>query len=144
MTLQWYYAVFFLLCVNFLLWVQPKLLGNLEGYLFPVLSDIELIDHKYDPPPEGLRHVWTGKAHRNRNCNFVDIEWYLGPRTGPKVQVISFFEDMPKLRNIGVHHWDALVIYLTPDDVVKNSHATIIHDCGWPWLTRTPFHDSPR
>ena len=116
--------------------------GVIEGRLFPVMGQLELRDAMAVPPPE-YRTRWKGRAMKYRNCNFVRLEWYMGPRHGRHVEVDVGFTDPPEIRNAGELHWNGIVISLSAESTLRNSHADVLHKCPWrPWLTRTPFFTS--
>lgn len=116
--------------------------GKVEGYLFPVATRVELSNPR--PGNVEFRSLWDGKAEKLRDCSFVRLRWYLGPRDGPRVRVRSRFEDAPEIRPAGEMVWTELFIGLPADTVLGNSHAFVYHDCGWPWETQTLFFDSEK
>ena len=116
--------------------------GEVEGRIWPVMGQLELSEPEAYPPPS-YRTRWKGRATKLRNCNFVRLEWYLGPRHGRHVEVEVEFTDPPEIRMAGELHWDGIVISLVPEATLRNSHADVLHRCpGRPWLTRTPFFTS--
>ncbi len=116
--------------------------GAIEGRLFPVMGRLTLSEPVPYPPPS-YRTKWRGHAVKNRNCAFIRLEWFLGPRGGQHVQVASEFTDPPKTRGAGRLSWEGIVISLPVSEVLGNSHADVIHQCRWrPWQTRTRFYDS--
>lgn len=119
-------------------WFVP--LGDIEGRYFPVTTQIALTAPEVMPPPE-WRTRWHGTATKLRECDPVQLEWFLGPRGGRRVMVTAVFQDPPEVRDMGELEWDAVVISLDEQAVLTNSHADMLHDCGWPWLTRTAFYD---
>ena len=122
----------------FIQWVG----GAVEGRLFPVMGPLTISDPVPYPPPS-YRARWQGQAEKKRNCEFVRMEWYLGPRHGGRVRVSSEFLDRPEVRSAGVLSWEGIVISLPVGEVLANSHADVIHQCGYrPWQTRTRFYDS--
>ncbi|MGB1215523.1 MAG: hypothetical protein ACPG4X_19290 [Pikeienuella sp.] len=115
--------------------------GELEGRLFPVVGKITLSNPEAAPPPT-YRTRWEGSADKHRDCEFIKLEWFLGPRNGRRVQVHSEFTDLPEVRHIGALSWDGLLIALDPAETLANSHADVLHQCPYrPWLTRTQFYD---
>lgn len=117
---------------------------RLEGRAFPVVSQAALGDHILTPPP-AYRSLWEAQATKLRDCEYIggSLRWYLGPRDGRRVQVVSHFTDPPQVRGVGVLEWDGLRIDLQPDLVLSNSHATVRHQCRWRWWqTETVFYDS--
>ena len=116
--------------------------GAVEGRLFPVMGPLTISDPVPYPPPS-YRARWQGQAEKRRNCEFIRMEWYLGPRHGGRVRVSSEFLDRPEVRGEGRLSWDGIVISLPAGEVLINSHADVIHQCRFrPWQTRTRFFDS--
>lgn len=118
--------------------------GEIEGRLFPVMGRLTIYDPEPFPPPD-YRTRFRGRAVKRRNCEFVRVEWFLGPRDGAHVEVRFEYTDPPMLRATGEHAWNGILIHLSPDVVLSNSHADVLHRCPWrPWLTRTPYYDAAR
>lgn len=116
--------------------------GVVEGTLFPVMEPLEIANGR---PYRALetRTAWEGRAIKNRNCAFVRLEWYLGPRDGLRTQVESTFTDPPQIRRAGELIWTGLVVGLDRERVLTYSHADVLHRCPLrPWLTRTQFYQS--
>lgn len=117
-------------------------IGELEGRLFPVVSQIELISFRPTPPP-AYRTEWQARAEKLRACEFVRIEWFLGQRNAPRVGVVVAFLDAPFVWGTGGMIFDRLEIGLNPTETTDNSHGDVLHRCPMrPWLTRTPFYTS--
>lgn len=115
---------------------------SIEGRLFPVVSPIEVHSPVPHVPP-AYQYKWKGRAEKLRNCEFIQVEWYLGRRAGGRVRVSAEFLDPPQVRPAGVLEWERLVIALEQGAVISNSHADVIHKCPMrPWNTRTPFYDT--
>ena len=134
------YFVIGVLCSLFIL-VFSENVGHVEGKLFPVVSELTVYDFEPLPPP-AYRHKFKGHADKLRDCNWVRTEWYLGKRGSLRVPVVFDYGEKPRLNQVGRIFWGDMRISLDPFEVLNNSHADVIHDCGWPWLTRTPFYDS--
>lgn len=117
--------------------------GEIEGRLYPVMGSLKIHGPIQNQHSENLIIV-KGAARKFRGCEFRDIEWFLGPRGGRRVQVIAHFLDAPEIRLEGqLLRWGGLAIGLSERDIFQNSHADVIHQCpGRPWLTRTRFYDS--
>lgn len=116
---------------------------RLHGWLFPVVSHVELISAVSTPPPD-YRHTWAARATKYRDCAFQGLEWYLGP-VGYGVQVPAFFTDPPQVREAGELEWHGLVIDMPEAQATSNSHAFVTHTCrvlGIPLTVRTLIFDS--
>lgn len=114
-------------------------IGSIEGWLFPVVSEVVLSDPRPAPPP-AYRHAWHGEAEKLRECSFVGMEWFLGSRNGLRASVVSGFTDPPEVRGQGGLVFSGILVSLDPAEI-EASHADVIHQCPWrPWLTRTPFY----
>lgn len=118
--------------------------GQIEGRIAPVMGPLTIHDPQPLPPPS-YRYKWQGEAAKIRGCSFVRMEWFLGPRNGRRVQVLSGFTDKPQVRDEGVLEWSGITVTLDPTETVRNSHSDVLHHCPWrPWYTRTPFYDPPQ
>ncbi len=110
--------------------------------MFPVMGPLTIFDPSAAPPPA---HPTSGrgKAGKRRGCNFVRLEWYLGPRNGRHVEVQFQFTDPPMLRETGELEWDGMVVSLAPQETLGYRYADVVHQCLWrPSLPRTPFCES--
>lgn len=114
--------------------------GIVEGRVAPVMGPLEISPERQI---DGGYTVVSGEAAKYRNCEFIALIWYLGPRNGRRVEVEVYFLDAPRIRMPGQLQWDGIAVHLTRDQVLHNSHADVIHQCGpRPWRTRTPFYTS--
>lgn len=121
-----------------IVWAFEDSIARLYGHAFPVVSEAMLSDPRPSPPPR-YAAIWHAEAAKLRDCQYVSIEWFLGPRGGRRTQVVAEFLDPPQVRPQGPLVWDGLRIALDPTNVLENSHADVLHDCGWPWLVRSRF-----
>ncbi len=117
--------------------------GIIEGQVDPVMGPLQVSGPVQNKHSENLT-VFKAEAYKYRGCEYRDIEWFLGPRNGRRVQVIAHFLDAPEVRLEDQRlEWEGLAVGLSARDVRQNSHADVLHQCpGRPWLTRTPFYDS--
>ena len=118
--------------------------GVIEGRIHPVMGPLEIHSPQPFPPPD-YRTKWQGSAEKLRDCRFVRLEWFLGPRGDNRVMIPVEFTDKPEVRGQGILTWAGIVTGLEADRVRSNSHADVIHKCpNRPWETRTPFYDPPQ
>lgn len=115
--------------------------GEIEGRILPVMGPLEISD----PQSVAVRDTktkWQAEADKLRGCDYVRIEWFLGPRGGRRVQVPAIYTDPPEVRGKGRLHWRGLIVSLSVETTLENSHADVLHQCpGRPWLTRTRFYN---
>lgn len=120
--------------------------GEIEGRFVPVVSPltVEGVRQPLGKSAHDRPSVVEGSATKLRGCNFVRVEWFLGPRNGRRVQVRMEFRDPPQIRGPGVLHWTGIWVELSQEEIRVNSHADVLHKCGRrPWLTRSPYYDPP-
>lgn len=134
------------------IWLKIALLFVLVGFVgpwaetrfFPVVSPLRITS--ISETPEGNSLI-SGEATKLRDCSYEGIEWRLGRRDGLSVPVKAVFLDPPRARRPGVIEWKALVVGLTPEQLLTNSYANAYHSClwyddvwpSWPWVTTSRF-----
>ena len=101
-------------------------IGPIEGRLAPVMGPLSLHSPVAHPPPAN-QFKWHGEAQKLRGCDFIRVQWFLGPRNGRRVEVNMHFTDPPEVRDTGALAWSGIVIALDPVEVRRNSHADVIH-----------------
>lgn len=114
------------------------ILGEIEGRIWPVAgpATIEQIDRFEDG--------WTYfsmSAPKVRDCNWRATKFFLGKRRNGNVPVAFEHLDRPEIREMGGQYWPASRVQMTPEQLIENSYADVLHVCGWGlWLTRTQFY----
>ena len=133
-----------LLCVILALgsFVLNTALPRLHGRIAPAVGPLT-ITAIYDGNSDYLSRV-AGYAEKYNECPFVRVDWALGDRGGRYAPANARFLDRPKIREAGAQYWDHLMVDLEPSQIRNNSFGTVYHDCGWPWLVKTPFYDPPQ
>ena len=83
-----------------------------------------------------------GHAERLRSCSFIELRWSLGRRGQQSTKVQVAFEDKPTIRD-GKTSWEGIIVGLLPDQIINNSHATVVYNCWGDLFPRThqPFYD---
>lgn len=114
----------------------PLLLSHASKALWPVIRPLHI--ESITETEDGVRIA--GHAVKLRECSFVELHWYLGRKDGLKVPVSVSFEDPPQLRLTGETHWSGILVGLSADQVVNNSHAIVEHSCHGP-LVKNIFTD---
>lgn len=115
------------------------ILGEIEGRIWPVAgpANIEAVDK--------FENGWTYfsmSAPKNRNCNWRSTKFFLGKRGNGNVPVAFEHLDPPQLRETGRHYWPSSRVQLTPEQLLSNAYADVLHVCGsGVWLTRTRFYN---
>lgn len=105
-----------------------------DGEMDPVLSPltIELISEYTGPNTTIIK----GHAQRYRGeCDWKAADWYLGPVSGKSVPVEVSFLDKPEIRPSGLMEWEGVIIGLSPEQVLANSHGYARYVCYkiWPY-----------
>jgi len=115
----------------------------LETKWFPAAAPMTL--HQVALSDDGENTVFYGSSNRLRqDCNFVDIEWWLGSREGRHVPA-NLRTGPPKVRGNGAFSFGPWIVDIIPTENFKeNSYADAVHRCktfGFPnfWLTRSRF-----
>jgi len=139
-----YFAVLMFLIVS-IHYVGDIVMPRVEGRVFPVVRPATLESFTMQPPPP-WRTIWTASASKVRSCKYIvgSLKWYYGLPSANNQQVVARFEDPPKIRSMGVLHWDGLVVDLDPTETRLNSFATVRHQCAWRWWeTESVFYKPP-
>lgn len=119
-----------------------SVLPRLHGRIAPSVGPLT-ITAIYDGNSDYLSRV-AGYAEKYNECPFVRVDWALGDRGGRYATANARFLDRPEIRETGAQYWDRLMVDLEPSQIRNNSFGTVYHDCGWPWLVKTPFYDPPQ
>ena len=114
-------------------------IGRITGAIWPVMGPLT-ISNVREAPPFVTR--FDGEAIKLRDCIWEESRWYIGERDGPSVRTIWTFSGPPVVREKGGHGWTDMTVLMAARDLMNNSYADAVHDCGWPWLTITKFYDS--
>ena len=109
--------------------------GKLEGYFFPVMSNIEIEIEKV----EGVETHFIAYAQKYRNCGFDSLEWRIGGKNGTKVKV-NFLEG-EKIRPEGDLLLGPWSIFSTKEIILDDSYVEATHKCHPFWKTTTVIYD---
>lgn len=130
------------------LWVITMvivLLVQFDGRLFPVTSELEIIEiSEFEPGWSIIK----GRFEKKRECQFLGITWFLGEQSYGEVHSVaveSRFDDKPQVRNSGYQEFEMLRVRLTEDQIQNNSYSIVIHQCYnnfFGWKTYTNFYSS--
>ena len=110
--------------------------GRIEGRLFPVVVDVTI--DRTEAVDSISSRLW-GRFRKVRECNFVEIEFFLGsPNKSAAVSVT--LEEGSKLRGNGIEEWGPWVVQLTGAQLQGIFYAVVTHDCHPFWKTKTIFY----
>lgn len=118
----------------------PFLVTSVEPKVKPVITPLQITSvEKIGPNTTRIK----GNATRLRNCDFIQLNWYLGRRGGQVAKVRVAFEDKPQIRDEGHTEWEGIIVGLLPDQIINNSHANVVYRCWGPLGPKTnqPFYD---
>ena len=71
----------------------------------------------------------VGSAERLRDCSFVELHWYIGRNGEQSAAAEIKFLDRPQVRSLGETHWNGIIVDLSPEEVISNSHAVVEYQC---------------
>jgi len=115
--------------------------GGLGAYLGrdnPVNTSIKIT--RIEAAPDGHSDIWGEfDLLRAEECSFQGFDWKLGKR-GARTVPVEVNPSQRLVRENGPQEFGPWRLNITPDQV-PNSHADVLHDCGWSWLlTRTVLY----
>ena len=138
MTRNFVWACFALLALAPL---SSSVIEKVEGLFLPVVIRAEIVeiyrveeDYTY----------FSMRADKLRDCGWRETIFYLGTRNSRIAVADPLFRHLgkPKSRGVGGLYWAENRTTMTPDQLLNNAHADVVHQCGWrPWLTRTRFYN---
>lgn len=114
-----------------------------EGQLFPVVS-AGRIDAGSVQETKAGGAAFSMSALKRRNCVWQRTEWFLGSRDGLKTPGITRYAGPPEFTTPGELTWDGVKVNLTPDQLLNNSLADVVHYCytfGVPRLVRSKLYN---
>lgn len=109
--------------------------GAVEGAVNPVVDDVEI--SKMSPVDAISTRIW-GSFEKLRQCDFLDIEFFLGVPGGAS-KALVVFEEGAKVRGDGREEFGPWIVQLTPEQIESNSFALVHHRCHFGWITETRF-----
>lgn len=137
---------FFITSILTFAWLAISAAGiSQEGYVFPVTSELTIVDVELSPDLPGYSIV-TGNFEKYRECNKLEITWYytdhLSLNSYNKVRVIAFESGAPTVNNLGENELKLFYVNIHPSLLKDRSYATITHDCynSWLWNTTNTFY----
>lgn len=123
--------------------------GNIEGLIFPVVSDVEI---SAVPDPQDPTYLLvSGSVHKDRSCNPRYIEWYVGERGGANVSTPAIWgPPVINIYNETFQFYNWRVQAAPPEVLMNNTFSDVLHQCylripysginiSFPWLTRSAF-----
>lgn len=113
-----------------------NVMPRLEGWVFPVITDIQIVSMGHDVKVSGATFV-SGTYAKMRDCQFRDIKWHLGKIDSGSVVVRTELLIDPVDRTPGgVYDFD-MRIFVSPFIAANNSFIAVQHNCHGPWLWDT-------
>lgn len=117
--------------------ISPSL-PYVSGHFYPVVGNVE-IDTKQVAFHGGQWTEIAGRADKLRDCEFVEIRWFLDQPGDLRVRAQVRFFEAAKSRREGDFTFGPWVVQLTDDQLLRQSSANVVHKCHPLWLTITPF-----
>ncbi len=120
-------AIFVLLAYG-IVFLPVAYITHYEGTLSPVITELEFT-HNLEVLDVNKTKV-RGQATRLRDCSYLSAQWHLG-RVGSQnaLTVPVRFTDKPQIREKGLTSWEGIIVGLTPEEIIHNSHATVKYHC---------------
>lgn len=134
-----------LVACTWLAWLsQSDIAATLQGRYAPAVGQLQVtsVTMGYRTRIDGTRGapvtILKGEAIIYReSCNYDGLDWKLIGENGKTVPVKAEFEDETQVREKGLQKWEALVIGVRPENVLRTV-GFAKHDCG-PFPVRSPF-----
>ena len=113
------------------------LLPDIEGRMFPVVTNVAITDY-ISADDAAHASVIYGEFDKVRACAFRRMNWYLGNRnTGPLIGVA--FDEDEQVREIGSHNiFGPWLVFIRAEQFPETT-AEVVHRCHPFWITRTQF-----
>ncbi len=115
----------------------------LDGALFPVFTNVQLVSAEPGPRPLSTKLHMT--FYKERDCTYLDSEFFVGtPEAGLKVT--SEWLEPPAILGADTEGHSFRILNMPPEALRNNSYAIAYHDCynGWLWRTATVFWNTSR
>jgi len=124
--------------------------GFIEGRYWPVVTEVTI--GKRDPVGDTRTRIW-GSFLKIRDCDYIDIQFYLGsPQNAARVDRI--LEEGSKKRPAGYEDFGPWLVQLDSEQFEGRSFSVVYHRCYFarieigetvisiphPWITETRFH----
>ena len=114
---------------------------QVEAIFWPVVGPLEISNIRAGATD--FEAIFDGSAVKHRDCTWVESRWYVGLRGAQSVRTAWQYSGPPLIRTEGVHNWTDMTIQMSYRDLIRNSHADVVHKCPRSmWLTVTPFYDA--
>lgn len=111
-------------------------LGAVEGRHWPASSPMQVTELAAATNGH-TRFAGTFMVLRADRCKWRGFDWRLGKR-GERDVPVEVTHGPPLVRPNGEAVFAGWTVDVPPLQFM-DTHADVLHDCGWPWLTRTPF-----
>tara|TARA_R110002167_G_scaffold74809_2_gene209099 strand:- start:312 stop:908 length:597 start_codon:yes stop_codon:yes gene_type:complete len=111
-----------------------------EGRINPVMGPLQVTQVYGSEQPYNT--IFDGEADKLRDCTWIESRWYIGSRDGANVRTLWDYSGPPKVRREGRLEWQGQSARMSQHDLLRNSFADTVHDCGLPWKTVTPFYEA--
>jgi len=120
------------ICVLFAALV-PLAVTTFEPKVAPIITPLKI--ESITAVDGGSKIV--GSAKRLRDCNFIELHWYVGRDGEQSAAAEVKFLDRPQVRPLGKTHWNGIIVDLSPEEVISNSHAVVEYQCWGRSLPHT-------
>jgi hypothetical protein len=127
--------------IIFFCWMAAAIGGSsfgpyLEGLLFPVIvgTDITRAVQQDDGST-----IFYGRATKVRACYFDHVDWYWRDGDG-EVKINVRFLESPKIRKGGDFAFGPWQVWLSREDLLRETYAIVWHRCHPLGLTATKFY----
>lgn len=131
-----------IIAVIFFVLSSSGFLSHAEGRIFPVVGGTHIT--RAVPTVAGIpqtegQTLFYGHARKLRACDFDHIDWYI-MEDGAASRVDVTIYERGKVRPTGEFAFGPWGVFLTRDDLVNKSWATVWHRCHALFLTATKFY----
>ena len=109
---------------------------ELEGRFFPVSE--KAIISKITKLNDFQTQI-EGKVFKNRDCEFITVEWHLISESGSSVIVPVKFDRASRINMPGPIEFGPWSLNIDEESALLNTKAYALHNCHPFWITKTRF-----
>lgn len=132
----WWKTIFVLFAVLVTFNALGDMFGKLEGRLFPVKGEAQLMNIRERPGPS---IEFDGTAVKYRDCVLDHIEWMYRNDSGDLQRVDLVRRGRPEFTQPGRFYFYNWELYITPTDLLTKTRAYAFHICHPLYKTITLF-----
>lgn len=110
---------------------------KIEGALLPVTKRLTI--NQVEPIDANTSHI-SGVFEKQRDCDFLELEWLFVNQSGNGVGVEYEFLEPSQIRASGDHSFGPWRVDIRADMLADHSRVEAFHRCHSLWVTRTVIY----